>query len=131
MFESVGGLWKRGRWLLALLSLGTSGCGGTSVGGENDNDAPPDCVGNYSGSYSGDARGDIVGTLSTNRSFTVTFSQHTSETSYTVSGRIDEDGTIDISQGSSLTGSFNFNRCSASGRWNTGEQTGNWSAALD
>jgi hypothetical protein len=105
-------------------------CGGTAVATEGD-DVPSRCVGSYSGTYSGDARGSIEGRLASDRSFSVTFRQTTSETSYTVSGRIDEDGAIDINQGSALTGTFNFNRCSASGQWTTGPQTGRWNASLE
>jgi hypothetical protein len=121
------------QWLLALLAglgLGCPACGGTAVD-EVEADAPPDCVGSYSGTYDGDVRGTLEGSLSSRWSFTVTFSPSNSETSYTISGRIGEDGSIDISQGGSLTGSFNFNRCRANGRWSTGEATGNWNAALD
>jgi hypothetical protein len=136
MLETMRQTMQQTRWGLALaasLGLSFQACGGSAVDevGEVDRDAGPDCTGSYSGTYDGDVLGTLEGTLTSTRSFSVTFSPNNSDTSYTISGSIGEDGSIDISQGGSLTGTFNFNRCRASGRWNTGEAAGTWTATLD
>lgn len=128
MFEHlVGSTWRLARRLgTAALVLATlTACGGTAVETADGGDFP-ECVGDYSGSYGGDVRGAIEGSLARNWSFTVTFSPNNSDQSYTVTGEVAENGTIEM--GSALTGSFNFNRCTASGQWNTGEANGNWNA---
>lgn len=129
----VGGIGVLERGLLAatLALTALTNCGGTAVGTGGEGDDPPDCVGDYSGTYDGDVRGVISGTLSKNWSFRVTFSPNNSETSYTVSGRVDEEGKIGINQDDALTGTLNFNRCRARGTWTTGEATGDWTASLD
>jgi hypothetical protein len=48
--------------------------------------------------------------------------------SYTVDGKVAEDGSIDIESGSALHGQLDFDTCRASGTWKTGDLNGNWNA---
>ena len=112
-------------WL--ALAMGLMGCGGTSTSASAD--IPEECVGNYMGSFSGDSNGTLTGSLAADAEFTVTFLQTSTNQSATGSGSIQENGSIEIALGpNSVTGTFRFAQCRASGQWSTGVAKGSWSA---
>lgn len=132
-----------GNWNQWVLLLGLAGCGGTVVEGTEEDgdgaggttgggvaDVPEDCVGNYDGSFGGDIRGDLTGTLDSRAGFLVTFVQTGTEQSFTGSGSVAKDGSIEVVLGPNrVTGRFNFTRCRATGDWVAGEAHGSWNAA--
>lgn len=108
-----------------LLVGGLWGCGGTAT--EATADIPDECIGEYAGTYSGDLRGTLEGSLDAAAVFTATFVQTSTGQSATGSGNIDEDGAISLALGPhQVVGTFNFNRCRATGTWSSGELGGSW-----
>ena len=109
-------------WSSCLLA-----CGGTTV--EAVADVPDSCVGAYAGSFTGDVKGTLDGDLGADATFEVTFVQTSTQQSFSGSGSVAEDGTIEVALGpNSVRGTFNFDQCKAKGAWNAGEINGNWSA---
>ncbi len=121
------GRWKQRAVAAAALVVGYPplGCGGTTTSASPE--VPEECVGAYTGSYSGDVSGNIKGKLSDDARFSITFVQRGSEQGVTGTGSLDDDGEIGLQLGpNSVTGTFNFNRCRATGRWASGASEGNW-----
>ena len=125
-----GNWWNRqGRVSVSIggLVLGVAGCGGTVS--ETPADVPDNCVGSYRGSFAGDIRGSLNGRLGSDAHFSVTFVQSGNGDSATGSGDVEEDGSIEVVLGPNhVIGSFNFDRCRATGDWVAGEAAGSWTA---
>lgn len=101
-------------------------CGGQTADAEHIGS----CAGDYEGIYKGDVTGVLSGLLEPSGRFTVSFRQSGSMIALSGSGKVEEDGSIDIViQENTITGTLNTERCSAKGKWRFIGASGTWEAS--
>ena len=114
--------------VLAALALVASQA---ACGGDGAKKTRADCVGAYAGTFQSTSvlpvSGTLTGTLAADGTFSAVFMATGLQAMFSGSGTVNEDGTVNINaQGTTVTGTINFDSCDGSGMWMYSAFAGTW-----
>lgn len=84
------------------------------------------CAGSYSGPYTGGEEGLITATLTLDGVFAASFVPAEGDSMRDVEGTVTASGAVSASDDLDMTGTMNFDECTASGMWTGSSDDGTW-----